>query len=409
MPTYKYVAKDYSLSKVSGDIQAVNEKEARINLKDQNLFVLEIKEVKEKKEKRSWTEIDIIEVKVKIEELSLFSRQFATLIDAGVQISRALNILAVGSQNKTLKKVLAQITEDIENGHSLSDAFAKHPKVFPELYINMLAAAELAGALPEVLDRLAIFLETQKGIKAKVKSAFVYPTVVFIVAIIAIVIILMVVIPQFIPIFEDLGEDLPLPTKILLVSSDFIIAEWPFLLIGAVVLVGFSMFYFKTKVGKRNWDWLSLKIPILGNIVQKSAIARFSRTLETLQKSGVPLIEAIEIVAKTSGNFYIERDIASAQLALERGEGISTALAKSKLFPHLVVQMIEIGEETGELDKLLSKVADFYEEEVDLAVKGLTALLEPVIMVFLGVMIGFIAVAVIMPMYGMMGAMQEGL
>lgn len=410
MPLYKYAAKDFALNRTTGEIQAVSEKEARSMLKQQDLFVLEIKEIKSKKEKGGSglnMEIEIFESKVKHDELTLFSRQFATLIDSGVPISRSLHILSMNTENKTLKKVLTTVTEDIEQGQSLSVALSKHKKIFPSLYIDMVAAAEIGGALPEVLDRLATYMEKDKSVRGKVKSAFTYPTIVMLVAIIAVIVILSVVIPKFIPLFEDLGAELPLPTRMLIGASTFLQSYWYVALI-AVGLFGLGVFlYSKTKVGRKHIDWLKLHIPIIGVVVRKSSIARFARTLETLQRSGVPLMESLEIVGKTSGNVHIEKALQYALDSLGEGQGISKPLAITNIFPPLVTQMMEIGEETGELEKMLSKIADFYEEEVDVAVKNLTSMIEPVITVFLGVVVGFIAIAVIMPMYEMMGEMQN--
>lgn len=409
MALYKYTAKDYSLNKVSGEINSISEREARSALKQQDLFVLTIQEVKEKAKNgnKSLMDIDIIEQKVKLEELTLFSRQFSTLIGAGIPISRSLSILSLNSTNKTLRKALAKVTEDIESGSPLSVALEQHPKIFPKMYTDMVAAAEIGGALPEVLDRLAMYLEKDKSVKGKVKAAFTYPAVVFVIAILAVVVVLTFVIPQFIPLFEDMGEELPLPTRILLGSSDFFKEYWYIALAAAVVGVVGTILYSKTAIGRKHIDWLKLKLPVIGVVVTKSSIARFARTLETLQRSGVPLVESLGIVGKSSGNYFIEKAIERALDSLERGEGISKELGKSKIFPPLVTQMIEIGEETGELEALLSKIADFYEEEVDIAVKNLTSMIEPIITVFLGVGVGFMAIAIIMPMYEMMSLMQE--
>lgn len=411
MAVYKYVAKDYSLNKVTGDIVASSERDARIKLKEQDLFVLQISEVKDKTkgDKGSILNMQLTEKKVKLEELTLFSRQFATLIDSGVPITRSLNILATSTPSVTLSKALKKVTEDIEGGLALSKALGQHPKIFPTMYIDMVAAAEIGGALPEVLNRLAGYLEKDKNTKAKVKSAFTYPSVVMVVAFLAIIAILIFVMPQFETLFSDLDAELPLPTKILLGSSDFMIKYW-YYVIGFIVasVIGIKL-YGKTATGKKNLDYVKLNLPVIGVVVKKSTIARFARTLETLQRSGVPLVESLTIVARASANYYIERDLMKTLDSLEKGEGISKPLEKSKYFPSLVVQMVQIGEETGELEQLLSKVADFYEEEVDIAVKNLTAMLEPIITVFLGVVVGFVALAVITPMYEMLTVMQQGM
>lgn len=404
MPQYNYTATDFQLKRTSGQITASNPKEARKLLREKGLFVLDIKEYKPV-EKKSLN-ISITKPKVSIKEITLFSRQFSTLIESGIPISRSLYILAQNTKNKQFQKILNNIRTQIEAGSSLSVALSKYESIFPPIYIDMVASGEVSGSLHEVLDRLATHLENEKSIKSKVKSAFIYPSVVIVVAIVVVFIMLIYVIPKFIPIFEDMGQELPLPTRILLGSSEFMQNYWWAILIGMGVLVIGLWIYRQTPLGRKHTDILKLKIPIIGDIVSKSAIARFCRTLETLQRSGVPLIQSLSIVGKTSGNYVIERAIESSITSLENGEGISAPLAESGAFPILVTQMISIGEETGELEQILTKIADFYEEEVTIAVRTMTSLIEPIITVFLGVMIGFIAVAIIMPMYEMMGNLQ---
>lgn len=411
MPLFKYDARDYNMKKISGEINASNDKDARLLLKQQDLIVINIKEIKSGKSGGTSggfnLNIELTKPKVKLDEITLFSRQFATLIESGVPISKSLYILSDNTKDKNFKKILVEITQDIESGTSLSDSLGKHSHAFPQIYIDMVEAAEISGALPEVLNRLATYMENDKSMKAKVKSAFIYPISVICIAFLVVVVMMIFVIPQFEPLFADLGEDLPLPTKVLMGLSNFLVESWLPALIGIILAAIGLTIYSKTKLGKRHMDWLKLKVPILGTIATKSAVARFSRTLETLQRSGVPLVQSLSIVGKTSGNYLIEKAMVDALKTLESGGSISEPLEKSKLFPPLVTQMIKIGEETGELEKLLSKIADFYEEEVDQAVKNLTALIEPIITIFLGVVVGFIALSIIMPIYNMMGAMQN--
>jgi len=409
MPQFKYTAYDYKTNKVSGELTAKDRSEANTIIKEKEMIPIEINELKGKdiSKLNSAKSSALLSNKVSLKDVTLFSRQFATLVKADVPIVRCLFILSQNTQSVSFRKVLEKVKDDIENGDSLSTSLSKHPKVFPSIYIDMVTAAEMGGALPEVLDRLATYMENDKAIRSKVKSAFIYPAVVLTITLAVIIIMLTFVIPKFVPLFEGMGEELPFPTRFLLGTSTFFQSYWLLFILGIIgVVVGIAS-YAKTKKGRYQVDYIKLKIPALGTLFNKSAIARFARTLETLQKSGVPLIQSMEIVGKTSGNVIIEKAIAEATLALERGEGISIPLEDTKVFPLLVTQMLAIGEETGELEELLSKIADFYEEEVNMAVKNITSLLEPAITVILGIIVGFIALAIIMPMYNMMGAMQN--
>jgi type IV pilus assembly protein PilC len=405
LPQYNYTATDFQLKRKSGQITASSSREARRLLREKGLFVLDIKEYKPIERKN--INFSLTKPKINVKEITLFSRQFATLIEAGIPISRSLYILTQNTRNKQFAKILNNIRTQIEQGTSLSVALSKYDKIFPPIYIDMVASGEVSGALHEVLDRLASYMENEKSIKSKVKSAFIYPTIVLVVAIAVVFLMLIYVIPKFIPIFEDMGEQLPLPTRMLLNLSEFMQTSWWMLIVGFLVMLIAIGIYRQTPMGRKQTDILKLKIPIIGDVISKSAIARFCRTLETLQRSGVPLIQSLGIVGKTSGNYVIQRAVENSITSLENGEGISAPLAESGAFPVLVTQMISIGEETGELEQILTKIADFYEEEVGIAVATMTSLIEPIITVFLGVLIGFIAVAIIMPMYEMMGNLQE--
>ena len=405
MPQYNYTATDFQLKRKSGQITASSSREARRLLREKGLFVLDIKEYKPIERKN--INFSLTKPKINVKEITLFSRQFATLIEAGIPISRSLYILTQNTRNKQFAKILNNIRTQIEQGTSLSVALSKYDKIFPPIYIDMVASGEVSGALHEVLDRLASYMENEKSIKSKVKSAFIYPAIVLVVAIAVVFLMLIYVIPKFILIFEDMGEQLPLPTRMLLNLSEFMQTSWWMLIVGFLVMLIAIGIYRQTPMGRKQTDILKLKIPIIGDVISKSAIARFCRTLETLQRSGVPLIQSLGIVGKTSGNYVIQRAVENSITSLENGEGISAPLAESGAFPVLVTQMISIGEETGELEQILTKIADFYEEEVGIAVATMTSLIEPIITVFLGVLIGFIAVAIIMPMYEMMGNLQE--
>jgi len=405
LPQYNYTATDFQLKRKSGQITASSSREARRLLREKGLFVLDIKEYKPIERKN--INFSLTKPKINVKEITLFSRQFATLIEAGIPISRSLYILTQNTRNKQFAKILNNIRTQIEQGTSLSVALSKYDKIFPPIYIDMVASGEVSGALHEVLDRLASYMENEKSIKSKVKSAFIYPAIVLVVAIAVVFLMLIYVIPKFIPIFEDMGEQLPLPTRMLLNLSEFMQTSWWMLIVGFLVMLIAIGIYRQTPMGRKQTDILKLKIPIIGDVISKSAIARFCRTLETLQRSGVPLIQSLGIVGKTSGNYVIQRAVENSITSLENGEGISAPLAESGAFPVLVTQMISIGEETGELEQILTKIADFYEEEVGIAVATMTSLIEPIITVFLGVLIGFIAVAIIMPMYEMMGNLQE--
>lgn len=408
MPQYQYVATDNSRTKTTGNISAANEKEARGLLRENDLYVLEIKEVKVKTEKeKKGVNFSIGKPRIKLNEVTLFCRQFATLIDSSVPITKSLYIMTNNTQNKDFAKILKKITSDVESGNTLSESFSRHPEIFPPLYIDMIAAGEMSGALGEVLNRLATYMEKDKAVRSKVKSAFIYPSAVISVVIIVVIIMMIVVIPKFEELFAGLGSELPLPTKILLGASDGFLKYWWLLLIIVVASVISLKIYSKTELGRKNLDRIKLKMPVLGQVVTKSSVARFCRTLETLQRSGVPLMQSLDIVSRTAGNKIVEEAIKNSISSLEQGNRISQPLEESKVFPPLVTQMIAIGEETGELETLLGKIAEFYEEEVDLAVKNLSSMLEPLITIVIGVIVAFIALAVITPMYSMMGELQN--
>jgi type IV pilus assembly protein PilC len=341
--------------------------------------------------------------KVPPQLVAIFTRQFSVMIDAGLPLVQCLEILGAQQENKSMKRALITIRQDVESGSNLADAMRKHPKIFNDLFTNMVAAGEAGGILDTILQRLAQYIEKSVKLNSQVKAAMIYPVAVISIAVIVVVIILWKVIPVFAALFKGLGAELPLPTRVVIFLSNFIADFW--WLIGGVVFgtVFALKRYHATYKGKRVLDGIILKMPILGMLMRKIAVARFCRTLSTLTSSGVPILEGLTITAKTSGNSVVEDAIMATRKSVEEGKTISEPLGDTDVFPTMVVQMIAVGEQTGALDTMLSKIADFYEDEVDTAVAGLMKLLEPVLIAFLGVAIGGIVIAMYMPMFSLIG------
>jgi type IV pilus assembly protein PilC len=341
--------------------------------------------------------------KVPPQMIAVFTRQFSVMIDAGLPLVQCLEILGSQQENKTFKRTLIQIRQDVESGASLADAMRKHPKVFNDLYTNMVAAGEAGGILDTILQRLATYIEKAVKLNAQVKSAMIYPVAVISIACIVVAIILWKVIPVFASLFESLGAELPLPTRIVIALSNFIGDFWWAMTILIVAAVYFIRRYYQTYKGRRVIDGLLLKAPVLGILLRKIAVARFCRTLATLTSSGVPILDGLQITARTAGNSVVEDAIMATRKSVEEGKTISEPLGDTEVFPSMVVQMIAVGEQTGALDTMLTKIADFYEDEVDIAVAGLMKLLEPILIAFLGVAIGGIVIAMYMPMFALIG------
>jgi type IV pilus assembly protein PilC len=335
--------------------------------------------------------------------IAVFTRQFSVMIDAGLPLVQCLEILGSQQENKTFKKTLIQVRQDVESGASLADAMRKHPKIFNDLYTNMVAAGEAGGILDTILQRLATYIEKAVKLNSQVKAAMIYPVAVISIACIVVAIILWKVIPVFASLFESLGAELPLPTRVVIALSNFIGDFWW----AMAILIGGGIFftrrYYATHKGKRVIDGFLLKMPVLGVLLRKIAVARFCRTLATLTSSGVPILDGLQITARTAGNSIVEDAIMATRKSVEEGKTISEPLGDTKVFPSMVVQMIAVGEQTGALDTMLTKIADFYEDEVDIAVAGLMKLLEPVLIAFLGVAIGGIVIAMYMPMFSLIG------
>jgi type IV pilus assembly protein PilC len=338
---------------------------------------------------------------VPAQAIAIFTRQFSVMIDAGLPLVQCLEILGSQQDHKVFKRTLIQIRQDVESGSNLADAMRKHPKVFNDLYTNMVAAGEAGGILDTILQRLATYIEKSVKLNGQVKSAMIYPVAVISIAAIVVAVILWKVIPVFAALFESLGAELPLPTRVVIALSNFIADYWWLIIMTIGALIFSIKKYHATYKGKRVLDGLLLRVPVLGMLLRKIAVARFCRTLATLTSSGVPILDGLSITARTAGNSIVEDAIMQTRKSVEEGKTISEPLGDTDVFPPMVVQMIAVGEQTGALDTMLSKIADFYEEEVDTAVAGLMKLLEPVLIAFLGVAIGGIVIAMYMPMFSL--------
>lgn len=395
MATFVYDAVDASGKSVKGKIEADNEQLVLSKLQDQHLHIVSVQESKGSLK----IQVSSKTGKVKLQSLVVFSRLFATMIDAGIPIIKCLDILESQTKEDVLKGVINSIRRDVKGGLTLTDAIAKHPNVFNKLYINMIRAAEIGGILDIILDRLAGFLEKEMEIKGKIKSAMMYPIIVLCFAGVMVVLLFMLVLPRFKEIFVSMQVSMPPVTQALFDMSDWVIKYWWVVLIMIVGgIVSFKQ-YNKTTKGRYNVDKLRIKVPIFGDLALKMAISRFARTFGTLIASGVPMMRSMEIIGETSGNAVLAEAITNARNAIREGAKISAPLANSGLFPTMVTHMVDIGEETGRLSDMLTKVADFYDNEVDAMVKGLTSMLEPMLIVFMGVVVGFIAISVMAPIF----------
>ena len=337
--------------------------------------------------------------KVKDKEMAIFTRQFSTMIDAGLPLVQCLNILAEQSESKTLRSVTGQVARHVEAGSTLADALRRHPRTFDDLFTNLVEVGEAGGILDVVLQRLAAYIEKAAALKRKVKAAMVYPCAIIGVALLVVIFMLTFVIPTFAQMFKDLGADLPLPTKVVMLLSDFVRSYILLLIAGMIGAVMALRSYYRTEGGRATIDALMLKLPVFGTLVSKVAVARFTRTLGTLVQSGVPILDGLRITARTAGNKVVEKAVLQCRAAVTEGKTLADPLRTSGVFPPMVTQMISVGEQTGALDAMLSKIADFYDDEVDTAVSTLTSLLEPIMIVFLGVVVGGLVVAMYLPIF----------
>ncbi len=401
MPVYKWVAETKKGKILKGELEAADERIAQLQLKRRNLTIKKIKA----KPKDLFENVAFFQPKITAKDVVIFTRQFSTMIDAGLPLVQGLTILAEQTENKTFQNVLKRVTKDVEGGSSLAEALKKHPKVFDALYVNLVAAGEIGGILDTILQRLAAYIEKAEKLKTRIKGAMTYPIIVVGVAVLVIAVILIFVIPVFQEMFSSFGKALPVPTQIVVNMSDFLKGNIHFVIVGFIVFVFAFKKYRNTKKGRKQTDALALKLPVFGNLLKKSAVARFTRTLGTMISSGVPILDALEIVAKTSGNVVLEEIIYEVRSSIAEGQTIAEPLSEADIFPRMVVQMISVGEATGALDTMLNKIADFYDDEVDAAVEALTSMLEPLLMVFLGGAIGGLVIAMYLPIFQMAAAM----
>ncbi|MFH1540711.1 MAG: type II secretion system F family protein [Elusimicrobiota bacterium] len=400
MPLFKYKTRIPTGATISGIIEAADQTIASNRLRSQKAIVLEISLV-QKSPLDILKKLNPLGSRVKSKDIVIFSRQLSSLISAGIPIVHGLAILVEQMENPAFRKIVNNVSDNIKAGMSISDSMSKEPDAFSELYVAMVRAGEIGGILDVILERLSVYLEGVEELKGKVKSALMYPAIVATIAMAITIFLLVVVIPTFQDIFTSFGADLPLPTKVLIAISDFLKHYAIFLILSAIgVVIGVLKFY-KTEAGRVLVDKYSLKIPIFGDMLKKVAVAKFTKTLGTLIKSGVPILQALDTVAQTAGNKVVEKAVLQAKESIREGEKIATPLRRSGVFSVMVIQMISVGEETGNLDAMLTKIADFYDREVDIAVKGLTSMIEPIVIVVMGIVIGAIVLAMFMPMFSL--------
>lgn len=397
MPTFKYTAKDTSGKTVSETMEASDRKVVVKYLREKNCVIVNIEEKEAAKIRLPLPFIH--RKKVKVDDLVIFARQLATMVDAGISLMGAFDILGEQVENPHFKKVLLKVRDDIQTGSSLSESMNREPKVFSLFFINMVRAGESSGALDEILDRVATYFEKTAGLMRRIKAALVYPAIVSIMAVVITALLLLKVVPVFEEIFAGFGAQLPLPTQILINVSNTLRAFF-FLFVGLFILACFLLVMFiRTDKGRVAFDRFMLRLPVFGKLVRKVAVSKFTRTLSTLTKSGVSILTALDIVSKTAGNKVVENAVNEVKKGIKEGEKIAEPLSHHKVFPPIVVRMIAVGEETGALEKMLSKIADFYDEQVDAAVTGLTSMIEPLIIAFLGIVIGGIVICMFMPIF----------
>jgi type IV pilus assembly protein PilC len=398
---FRYVAKDTGGRDISATMEAENERDVVVALKKRGLVILSVSE-----EAHGDSVVRKSRRKVKGQALVVFSRQLATMVDAGLPLIQAIDTLSEQAESPALQMVLGDVVKSIEEGASFSDAIAAHPKVFSSLFVNMARAGEASGTLAEILERVAGYMEAALALKRKVKSAMVYPIIVSSMAVIITSVLLLKVIPVFGKIYESFGSALPTPTQMLLNLSALLRAYFPFVVGALIVGIIILKKYVKTEGGALRFDRFKFNVPVFGPIFRKVAVSRFSRTLSVLVKSGVPILSALDIVAKTAGNKLVERAVNQAMEEIKQGENIAEPLAASEVFPPMVTKMIAVGEQSGKLEVMLSKISDFYDSQVDAAVNGLTSLIEPLLIAFLGVVVGGIVICMFLPIFKLSTVVQ---
>ena len=402
MPTFVWEGRTAQGRVIKGDnLEAPNMEAALARLREQRIRPIPNRVREKGKGLEKELSIPGFGAKVTTKDLSLATRQLATMIDAGLPIVQCLDILAQQSENKLLRNTIGTIRKDVEQGCTLADALRKHPKVFDDLYVNMVEAGEAGGILNTILNRIAVFIEKANRLKKKVKGAMIYPCAIVFVAVVVVSVLMIWVIPVFAELYGSMGKALPLPTQICINISNWFVAWWYMLVAGVIGVIMAISFYYKTPQGNMNIDRLLLRMPVIGDLLRKVAIARFSQNMALLLSSGVPILDGLAITGKTAGNKVVEKAILESRISISQGKTVAEPLRDSKIFPPLVCQMVAIGESTGGLDAMLKKVAELYEEEVDDAVNNLTAMMEPMIMVVLGVILGGLVVAMYLPIFQM--------
>jgi type IV pilus assembly protein PilC len=402
MPVYLWEGKNRNNQIQKGEMEAPNENSVRAHLNRIKIVPTKVK----KKPKDLFENISFLQPKVKQKDIIIFARQFSTMIDAGLPIIQCMDILQSQQENATFKKMLKELKEQVEGGSTLADALKRFPKHFDNLFVNMIAAGEAGGILDVILKRLSAYMEKAAGLKRKVKGAMVYPAITVAVAVVVVAIILVFVIPVFQKMFQDFGGQLPGPTLIVIAISEFVKSKIHWIIIGLILFAIAFRQYYKTDKGKLTIDGLLLKTPVFGILLRKFAVARFTRTMGTMLGSGVAILDALDIVAKTSGNRVIENAIYAVRSGIAEGRTMADPLQTSGVFPAMVCQMISVGESTGALDAMLEKIADFYDEEVDQAVENLTAMIEPMMIVFLGIIVGGLIVSMYLPIFKIAGTIN---
>lgn len=399
MPVFVWEGKTAQGKILKGEMEAASQDAVFARLRSQRIQPIPARVREKGKGLEKELTIPGFGAKVGATDVMHFTRQFATMIDAGLPIVQGLDILSTQSENKAFRNIIRTIKQDVESGFTLADALKKHPKVFDDLYVNMVAAGEVGGVLNTILNRIAIFIEKANRLKKKVKGAMIYPCTIVGVAVAVVTVLLLYVIPVFAELYGGMGKALPAPTQITINLSNFVRAYFIYMVFAIAGIVVALRMYYKTEQGRLAMDGFMLKLPIVGDLIRKVAVARFSQNMSILLTSGVPILDGLAITAKTAGNKVVEKAIMNARISISQGKTVAEPLTESKIFPPMVCQMVAIGENTGALDQMLKKVAEFYEDEVDNAVANLTALMEPLIMVVLGVILGGLVISMYLPIF----------
>ena len=403
---FEYRVRDKRGKTVSGELEGTSSAAVARSLRERGLIPLSVEEKQQASGPKTEINIPGLTDRVKVKDVAIFSRQFSTMVNSGLSLIKALNVLEAQTENATLAKVVSEVRSAVEQGTSLSAALSAHPKVFNKLYVAMIKAGEVGGVLDETLIRLADMIEANVKLRSKLKSAMAYPLVVMGLVTNIVIAMLLFVVPMFEGMYEDLGGELPLATKLLINTSSLIQTYWYIvlaLMIGGII--GLKK-WIKTPVGRLSWDAFKLKVPVFGKLTHKSAISRFSRTFSVLTRTGVPILQAIDIVSDTAGNAVVQNALADVRQSVKSGESLTAPLERHSVFPPMVVQMMAVGEETGALDTMLGKVSDFYDAEVEATVDALTSLIEPLLIIFMGVTVGGILIALYLPMFNIANLIQ---